>query len=445
MSGPLVSILIPTYNGERFLRSTLRSAVEQSYKDLEILVGDDASTDRTPEILSAAAASDERIRVLSHPTNLGPYENPLSLLRAARGEYIKFLLHDDVLATDCVRDLVRGMQSAPDVSMAFSRRSLINEDGRPVPGHEFPQLTDRPGLIQGRELGDAMLESCTNVIGEFSTVLFRRDALTEADPWQIDGRRLDAVTDVKVWLQLLARGPAFYTPRTLSRFRVHSGQNTWNPRFLSRGERDWVRMIDWGFRLGFLQDEAKLRRAYGQVLQLAAARAAGLLAGPDHGAALEAVFLATAALVELGSGRTADAEQGLDTRAHEPALLGRFAQGVDVWTRRYPVALAAPALDAEEMSATVRALRAIAAEGVAEKLVIAVPQQVLQDAVPLVEAALAEGPDVDVELIPSDEPARVLAEPWLAVGPGSCAWHQGRATAVWNTDAVATVREAVLA
>lgn len=443
MSGPLVSILIPTYNGERFLRPTLRSAVEQSYKDVEILVGDDASTDRTPEILAAAAAADPRIRVISHPDNLGPYENPLHLLRAAQGEYVKFLLHDDVLATDCVRDLVRGMQSAPDVSMAFSLRSLIGEDGRPVPGHEFPQLIDRPGLIDGRELGNAILESCSNVVGEFSTVLFRRDALTEADPWQIDGRRLDVLTDVKVWLQLMARGPAFYTPRTLSRFRHHPGQNTWNPRFLSRGERDWVRLIDWGSRLGFLRDEAQRRRAYGKVLQLAAGRTAGLLAGPDHGAALEAVFLATAALVELGSGRTADVEQGLDTRAHQPALLGRLAQSLDVWTRTFPVALAAPAVEAAEIASTVEALRAIAAEGVAEKLLIAVPRQALQEAASLIEAALREGPDIDVELVPSDEPARLLADPWLAVGPGACAWHEGRATAVWNTAAAVRTREAV--
>lgn len=445
MSGPLVSILIPTYNGERFLRPTLRSAVEQSHKDVEILVGDDASTDRTPEILAAAAAADARIRVISHPTNVGAYENPLALLRAARGEYVKFLLHDDVLATDCVRDLVRGMQSAPGVSMAFSRRSLIGEDGRPVPGHEFPQLTDRPGLIDGRELGNAILEACSNMVGEFSTVLFRRDALTEADPWQVDGRRLDVLTDVKVWLQLLARGPAFYTPRTLSRFRHHSGQNTWNPRILSRGERDWVRLIDWGSRLGFLHDVAQRRRAYGKVLQLAATRTAGLLAGPDHGPALEAVFLATAALVELGSDRAAGVEQGLESRAHGDALLGRFGQSLDVWARRYPVALAAPAVEAAEIGATVEALRALAAEGVADKLLIAVPEAALQQAVPLIETALAEGPDIDVDLVPSDEPARLLAEPWLAVGPGACAWHEGRATAVWNTDAAVRGREAVLA
>jgi glycosyltransferase involved in cell wall biosynthesis len=52
VSDPLVSILIPTYNGERFLRPALRSALEQSYKNIEVVVADDASTDRTAEILA---------------------------------------------------------------------------------------------------------------------------------------------------------------------------------------------------------------------------------------------------------------------------------------------------------------------------------------------------------------------------------------------------------
>lgn len=437
MTDPLVSILVPTFNGERFLRPALRSALEQSYREIEVIVGDDASTDRTPEILAAISASDPRVRVIRHESNLGAIDNPLRLLEAARGEYVKFLLHDDVLVTDCVRDLVRGMQSCPDVSLAFSRRSLINEDGRPVPGHEFPQLQDRPGTMDGRQLGDAALEQCTNLIGEFTTFMFRRAEVDVTGLWQVDGRHLDVLGDLKVSLHLLARGPAFYSPRVLSRFRIHPGQNTWNPRLAARGVRDWPRLIDWGVRQGFLAGPDQQRRAYAKALQMAAARVGQLATDPECGPALEAVYLSTVRLVELGGTLPVDPTEPLPRRAHGAAVLDRFRKELDVWTGDFAAALAAPALDPGEIGATVRAFRDVFAAGLTKQLLLAVPQPLVEQAVPLVEAALADGPDIDVELVPSDDPGRLLRDPWLAVAPRGATWHEGRASAIWAFDPVA--------
>jgi glycosyltransferase involved in cell wall biosynthesis len=432
VSEPLVSVLVPTYNGERFLRPALRSALDQSHRNLEVIVGDDASTDGTAQILAAVAAADPRVRIVRHETNVGAYDNPIALLREARGEYVKFLLHDDVLAGDCVRDLVRGLQANPGASMAFSRRNLIGEDGRPVPGKELPQLMDRPGLIDGRELGDAMLESCANVVGELTTVLFRRADVDPDALWQIDGRRLDVLADLALWLDLLRRGPAFYTPRVLSRFRLHATQQSQNPRMIARGVHDWPRLIDWCARHGFLSDRAKERRAYGRALEIAAVRVRELVAGAEYGPALDAVFLATARLLELGAELPVATESGLPERAHGGAVLGLLGQELDVWSRRFPVALAAPALTAGEVAATVRALREVRAADAAKQLLIAVPEPLVEEAVPLVEAALALGPDLDVELVPTADPAGALTGDWLAVAPWSSSWHVGRATAVWS-------------
>lgn len=439
MSEPLVSILIPTYNGERFLRPALRSALEQSHRNIEVLVGDDASSDRTPELLASVAAADPRVRVIRHERNLGAFDNPLHLLREARGEYVKFLLHDDVLATDCVRELVRGMQSSPDVSIAFSLRTQIDEDGRPVPGHEYPKLMDRPGLIDGRQLGDLVLESCSNVIGELTTILFRREDVPVDGLWQVDGRRLDVLNDLKLVLLLLARGSAWYTPRALSRFRRHATQNTFDTTFIARGVRDWPKLIDWGVRLGFLAGNlAGQRRAFARALTIASARVLHLADDPEYGPGLEGAFLATARLVELATGLPADGPGGLLGRAHRPEVLARFAQELDVWTQRFPAALAAPAagadrLDATEVERAVEALRAVHAAGAAEKLLLAVPEHLAAVAVPTVEAALAAGPDIDVELVPTDDPAMLLRRPWLAVTTSDRAWDDGRATSVWRT------------
>lgn len=430
MTEPLVSILIPTYNGERFLKATLRSALEQSHRTIEVLVGDDASTDRTPEILAAVTATDDRIRVIRRERNVGAFENPLQLLAEARGEYVKFLLHDDVLTSDCVRELVRGMQSEPDVSLAFSRRSLMDENGRPVAGHEFPRLSDRPGTLDGRELGNLVLEQCNNVIGELTTILFRRADVEVDGLWQVDGRRLDVLNDLKLSLQLLARGRAWYTPRVLSRFRMHPGQNSFDSAIVARGMRDWPKLLDWGVQEGFLSDPAAQRRAFVRALQMAAVRT-GELIDRDHGPSLEGAFLATVRLVELAAGVSAEAGSGLQRRAHQQATLARFVQELDVWTRTYPVALAAPALNAGELRATVAAFRELATAGVAQELRLAVPEQ----ASALVEAALAEAPELSVDIVPTDDPATLPTGAWLAVATRGSTWHDGSATAVWTVDA----------
>lgn len=434
MNDPLVSILVPTYNGERFLRTTLRSALGQSYRNVEVIVGDDGSTDRTPEVLASVAAEDPRVRVLRFEPNIGPLENPRRLLAEARGDYIKFLMHDDVLGSDCVRELVRGMQQHPEATMAFSHRVLIDEQGKPIAGHEFPKLRDRPGLVDGRELGSLVLLNCANVIGEPTTVLFRREDVAPEDLWLVDGRTVDVLNDVQLWLQLLARGPAFYTPRSLSRFRQHGGQNSNNPRYVGRGERDWSRLIDWAARTGFFPDPRQERRAQARALVEAAGRIYRLIDTPHFGGAVEAAFLSTARLVELGATAPAHDGRGLPERVHDPAFLDRFGQELDVWTREYPHALAAPAVEAGEISATVAAFRAVASAGCAKQLLLAIPEPLVERAVPLIEAALATGPDIPLELVPTDSPATLLTDAWLAVVPRGATWHQGYAIASWTFD-----------
>lgn len=332
MTEPLVSILIPTYNGERFLKVALRSALEQTHRTIEVLVADDGSTDSTPQILDSFAAADDRIRVIRHETNIGAFDNVVGLLAEARGEYVKFLLHDDVLTTDCVRELVRGMESSPDVRLAFSRRALTDENGRPIAGHEFARLADRPGTLDGRTLGNRSLESCENVIGELSTILFRRSDVPLEGLWEVDGHRLDVLTDLQLSLQLLARGDAWYTPRVLSRFRMHSGQTSWKASTTALATRDWPVLLDWALQLGFLTDADARRRASVHVLQLTVNQIARLVDQPELATGLEGVFLATTALAELTAGDRVRVGPGLRRRAHQEPTLARFARELDAWT-----------------------------------------------------------------------------------------------------------------
>jgi hypothetical protein len=142
--------------------------------------------------------------------------------------------------------------------------------------------------------------------------------------------------------------------------------------------------------------------------------------------------------VELGSAAPVDGLGGLQRRAHGRPGLDRLTQELDVWSRTYPVALAAPALEPAEIGATVEALRDVLAAGVTKRAVLAVPPAGVERAVPLVESALAQGPDIDIELVPTDAPATLLSEPWLAVVPRGSTWHDSRALAVWTFDVAAS-------
>jgi glycosyltransferase involved in cell wall biosynthesis len=431
MSAALVSILIPTYNGERFLAEALRSALDQTHREIEVLVADDASTDRTPEILAEAAAADPRVRVIRRARNLGAFDNTATLVAEARGEYVKYLLHDDLLAPDCVETLLEGLCSSPSATLAFSHRSIIDADGQPIGDPDADRLLTRTGIVDGKHLGDVVLEFCRNVIGEVTTVLFRRADVDVDTLYRLDGRRLEANADVALWLSLLARGNAFYTPRTLSSFRRHAGQQTSNRRLQASGVREWPLLIDWGRRHGFLADEDDERRAHAEALRVAAAVHAEL-PSVEAGPALEALYLSVARLVELGSGLPADAGRPLPDRVHGVAVRDRLAQELDVWAQPYPFALAVPAPDAVEVHATIESFRQLRAAGAATRLVLGVDERHLEQVVSFAEGALAEGPDIDVELVPTDDPATLLPSPWLAVAPRGVDWHRGRAAAVWT-------------
>lgn len=193
-------------------------------------------------------------------------------------------------------------------------------------------------------------------------------------------------------------------------------------------------VIDWAVRQGFLRD----RPASGGRTPApwrAAARIGQLLGDAEHGPCLEAVFLSTARLLELSGRHVPNPNEGFPDRMHGADSLDRFRHELDVWSREYPIAVAVPRLDADEVRRTVEALRAVLAARVAKKAVAVIDSALVGQAIPLFEAALAEGPDNDIDVVPGDDPATLFDPPWLAVAPRESTWHDGKATAVWRFEA----------
>jgi glycosyltransferase involved in cell wall biosynthesis len=119
MQNPLVSILIPTYNRQDFVLECINSALNQTYKNIEIIISDNCSTDQTLEICKLASQRDSRIKVFSTHTNLGPVANWLNCFTNSSGQYIKLLFSDDLLAKDCIESMVPAIQN-PEVAFVYS-------------------------------------------------------------------------------------------------------------------------------------------------------------------------------------------------------------------------------------------------------------------------------------------------------------------------------------
>jgi glycosyltransferase involved in cell wall biosynthesis len=123
---------VPVYNGERFLRETLDSLVRQTFKDCEIIVSDNASTDGTAEICKTYARADGRIRYVKNDINLGSARNFNQTLDLARGDYFKSASADDLCEPDLVEKCVSVLDTMPEVVLCYARSVLIDERGTPI-------------------------------------------------------------------------------------------------------------------------------------------------------------------------------------------------------------------------------------------------------------------------------------------------------------------------
>jgi glycosyltransferase involved in cell wall biosynthesis len=114
MSTPLVSVLMTAYNREKYIDEAIESVLASSYRNLELIVVDDCSKDRSVEIARTYAAKDDRVKVYVNETNLGDYPNRNRAASLARGEYIKYADSDDIMFPSCLKKMVTPMiQFAP--------------------------------------------------------------------------------------------------------------------------------------------------------------------------------------------------------------------------------------------------------------------------------------------------------------------------------------------
>jgi glycosyltransferase involved in cell wall biosynthesis len=215
---PKVSVCIPTYNYAEYISRAIESVLNQDFKDYELIIQDDCSSDRTREVVQKYL-TDERIIFEVNKENLGLPGNWNHCLSKARGEYIKFVLADDTLSSpDALGRMVAVLDSNPKVSLAASARKIIDSQSHLVRiASEFRADFTAEGKVI---IGSCLRREC-NLIGEPTVVMYRRmDGLRGFDS------KYCQLVDLEMWFHLLEKGRFAFIHEPLASFRIHSRQKT---------------------------------------------------------------------------------------------------------------------------------------------------------------------------------------------------------------------------
>jgi GT2 family glycosyltransferase len=236
MHRPTVSVAVPVYQGARFLEASLRSVLAQSFRDFDLTVVDDDSTDGSREIAQRVADRDGRgipIRILRNEQRRGLVGNWNRCLELCTGKYVLIFHQDDLLEPGMLQRSVDAFDRHPDVGLVYSAYGCIDERERDLPPWSTSPFAGRAG-------GTAVLEAlirenficCPSVV--VPRVVYER--VGQYDP------RFAFSADFEMWLRIASRYAVFCCPEPGLRYRLHSSQATQDFRTVrkTRGELEYL-------------------------------------------------------------------------------------------------------------------------------------------------------------------------------------------------------------
>jgi glycosyltransferase involved in cell wall biosynthesis len=215
-STPLVSVGLFVYNGERFIEESLRSILNQTFTDFELIISDNASTDRTGEIAKAYAQRDDRIRYYRAEKNMGAGWNARRVYELATGKYFKQAAVDDLIEPDFLRRCVEILESDPGCVVAYTRTKEVDENGNFIQNYVTPMHLDVDDPVARFRQMLLIPCWCYEIYG-----VMRRSALQQIPPL---GSYVNGDGVLLTRMSLLGRFYEISEPLFISRH--HSGQST---------------------------------------------------------------------------------------------------------------------------------------------------------------------------------------------------------------------------
>lgn len=199
-----VSVIMPNYNGEKFLAETIESVLSQTYTDWELLVVDDCSTDGSAELIRSYAQRDGRIKLFVQEKNLGAAAARNRALGEASGKWIAFLDSDDVWYPQKLERQISFMNQN-GYAFSYTRYEQIDENSKPL-GVEITG----PKAVGKRKMFRYCYPGCLTVMYD-ATVVGRL---------QIDERIGNGENDYALWLKAVKKAECHYLGETLAKYRV---------------------------------------------------------------------------------------------------------------------------------------------------------------------------------------------------------------------------------
>lgn len=233
-----ISVLMPVYNGERYLAVAIESILAQTHTRFEFVIVDDGSTDATPEILASYAARDPRIRVYRHPN----CDQPRTLNRGlalARHDWVAILDHDDISLPLRLERQLEALARHPEARVIGCYAIEINAAGR-----ELRLRNSGPTTVAAfRALHSAGLR----VPLVHPSVLMHRPTILELGGYD---PAFGSSADTELWTRVADRHPIIVVPEPLVYYRIHGQSMSFNRMFEQREMLRWIEVRDRARRSG---------------------------------------------------------------------------------------------------------------------------------------------------------------------------------------------------
>ncbi len=214
---PLVSVIIPVYNANGFLAGAIESIQNQTYKNLEIIIIDDGSTDETPKILKSLTKKDKHIKILTNKKNLNIASSLNRGIKLAKGKYIARMDADDIALTNRIEKQIKFLQTHPDVVILGGQCKTIDINNIII-GHKFFPITDT-------QIRDALYYE--NPI-QHPTVIFNTNLIPKNFSWY--NSDLPPAEDYDLFFRLAKFGKLHNLNTVVLKYRQYIGSETFkNP------------------------------------------------------------------------------------------------------------------------------------------------------------------------------------------------------------------------
>ncbi len=211
---PKVTVIVSTFNGERYIVEAVESVLNQSYQNLIFTIVDDGSTDQTVPLLKEMAKKDSRLRILENKVNRGTGYSYSILLENAEGEYVAAIGQDDRWEPDFLKVSIENLQKNPDAAVSFTSVQIIDSDSKLRNPQNSPFLFDFAATLTRDELVCMLLRY--NFLCAAGAVF--RTALIK--DWHTLGEN-DQLQDWNTWQFLVLKGRFLFLPEKRMSYRIH--------------------------------------------------------------------------------------------------------------------------------------------------------------------------------------------------------------------------------